>query len=248
MIDTVASILNSQNGAEWEGMGKDLVNVCDDIRKRFTKLGYDDNFRAALADVKDRHLFEDLMEELSTKLDSFIDKVKEVPFEDDSEISPYLEQLNGFAFNAKYWVQALKSEKGIVVQSSGEDSSDVPKVEWLSLQPKSVNFNVTPLSFRKAFEEFRNRENKPWVATSATLSINQKFDYFASQLGLEEAKTAIWPVLSIIGIKGCCTSRRRDRIPIGTLSSSPGLWLTKAGRGSRELKERRCFSAPVCGR
>lgn len=194
VLDTAAFLmLNSQDGAEWEAMAKDILNVCDDLRKRFTKLGYDDNFRAALADVKDRHLFEDLMEELSEKLNAFIEKIKEVPFEDDSEISPYLEQLNGFAFNAMYWEKALKSENGVVVQSAEENLDDVPRVEWLSLQPKSVNFNVTPLSFRKAFEDFRSREDKPWVATSATLSINQNFDYFASQLGLEEAKTAIWP-------------------------------------------------------
>ena len=47
----------------------------------------------------------------------------------------------------------------------------------------------TPLDISKAFSNFAFSSEATWIFTSATLSVNNKFDFFTKRLGLEEADT-----------------------------------------------------------
>jgi len=48
------------------------------------------------------------------------------------------------------------------------------------------------LDISKAFASFAFASDASWVFTSATLSVNNKFDFFSKRLGLEDAETGSW--------------------------------------------------------
>jgi len=62
-------------------------------------------------------------------------------------------------------------------------------VYWLDIFSKSVQFNMTPFSVSESFEKFRDKNEISWIFTSATLAVNDNFDFFQNLLGLHEAIT-----------------------------------------------------------
>ncbi|WP_051347215.1 ATP-dependent DNA helicase [Thiomicrorhabdus chilensis] len=67
------------------------------------------------------------------------------------------------------------------------------KIRWIESSQARFKLNLTPLSVANAFSRQREQIGGAWLFTSATLSVRNKFDYFANRLGLAEAKTATWP-------------------------------------------------------
>ena len=65
----------------------------------------------------------------------------------------------------------------------------VTEVRWFERRGKGVSINTTPLDVSSVFSRFREQLDAAWVFTSATLSVNGKFDHFIQQLGLEDADT-----------------------------------------------------------
>ena len=62
-------------------------------------------------------------------------------------------------------------------------------VYWLDIFSKSVQFNMTPFSVSESFEKFRDKNKMSWIFTSATLAVNDNFDFFQNLLGLHESVT-----------------------------------------------------------
>ena len=62
-------------------------------------------------------------------------------------------------------------------------------VYWLDIFSKSVQFNMTPFSVSESFEKFRDKNEISWIFTSATLAVNDNFDFFQNLLGLHETIT-----------------------------------------------------------
>ena len=62
-------------------------------------------------------------------------------------------------------------------------------VYWLDIFSKSVQFNMTPFSVSESFEKFRDKNKISWIFTSATLAVNDNFDFFQNSLGLNQATT-----------------------------------------------------------
>ncbi len=62
-------------------------------------------------------------------------------------------------------------------------------VYWLDIFSKSVQFNMTPFSVSESFEKFRNKNKISWIFTSATLAVNDNFDFFQNSLGLNDTTT-----------------------------------------------------------
>lgn len=62
-----------------------------------------------------------------------------------------------------------------------------------SYEAKNSYFNlaITPLSVAKEFSHIIHIRAKSWIFTSATLSVNHKFDYFTHRLGLSKTKTLL---------------------------------------------------------
>lgn len=66
-------------------------------------------------------------------------------------------------------------------QNSGE------WIQWFETFRQTFVFNRTPLDISKAFASFAFATEATWVFTSATLSVNGKFDFFSKRLGLDDA-------------------------------------------------------------
>ncbi len=65
-------------------------------------------------------------------------------------------------------------------------------IQWFETYQRTFTFNRTPLDISKAFASFAFASEASWVFTSATLSVNNKFDFFTKRLGLQEAETGMW--------------------------------------------------------
>ena len=59
---------------------------------------------------------------------------------------------------------------------------------WYETTPRYVVFHQTPLSIADKFGDAVKQLKRGWVFTSATLAVDGKFDHFAKQLGIADAK------------------------------------------------------------
>ncbi len=63
------------------------------------------------------------------------------------------------------------------------------KINWLESFERSFKLHSTPLVVADSFQAFMQRYRCSWIFTSATLTVNAKFDHFQQQLGLSDADT-----------------------------------------------------------
>ncbi len=62
---------------------------------------------------------------------------------------------------------------------------------WYETTRRHVVLHLTPLSVADKFSEYVTASNAGWVFTSATLAVNEAFEHFSAQLGLEKAATLL---------------------------------------------------------
>ncbi|MER2493972.1 ATP-dependent DNA helicase [Catenovulum sediminis] len=55
---------------------------------------------------------------------------------------------------------------------------------WYETTPRHISLNLTPLSIADKFSSLRNDKKQSWLMTSATLSVDGKFEHFTELLGL----------------------------------------------------------------
>lgn len=65
-------------------------------------------------------------------------------------------------------------------------------IRWYEIHRKSFTLSRTPLDIASEFKLFMQQHKATWIFTSATLSVANKFDHFAQNLGLTDADTASW--------------------------------------------------------
>ena len=73
------------------------------------------------------------------------------------------------------------------IESKKEDS-----IRWLEVRGHHLYFNQTPVNIAETFQQRLNDYDATSVFTSASLAVNNNFDHFSRQLGLEECSTAVW--------------------------------------------------------
>ncbi len=62
-------------------------------------------------------------------------------------------------------------------------------INWLESFERGFKLHSTPLVVADSFQAFIDRYQCGWIFTSATLTVNTKFEHFQNQLGLNEAET-----------------------------------------------------------
>ncbi|GHE78516.1 ATP-dependent DNA helicase [Thalassotalea profundi] len=62
---------------------------------------------------------------------------------------------------------------------------------WYETTRRHVVLHITPLTVADKFSEYIKQSNAGWVFTSATLAVNEGFNHFSEQLGLESAATLL---------------------------------------------------------
>ena len=71
-------------------------------------------------------------------------------------------------------------------------AGDETQVRWFDVRGPGFRLNQTPLDVADIFRAYRERHAMAWVFTSATLAVGDSFTHFASQIGVEDARTARW--------------------------------------------------------
>ena len=69
------------------------------------------------------------------------------------------------------------------------DSGARDAVHWYELSPHGFMLHATPLDLAGPLRELREQSRAAWIFTSATLSVDRRFDHFARQLGLDDPHT-----------------------------------------------------------
>jgi len=77
--------------------------------------------------------------------------------------------------------------QGVLLQTTEKPPANY--IHWFETWRQSFRINLTPLDVADNFSTHRQQLPSRWVFTSATLSVNGKFDHFAKRLGLEDATT-----------------------------------------------------------
>ncbi len=60
------------------------------------------------------------------------------------------------------------------------------QIQWYEVHRRSLSFHLTPLDIAPAFTEHKLRKGGSWIFTSATLTVDHKFDHFTRRLGLRD--------------------------------------------------------------
>jgi len=66
------------------------------------------------------------------------------------------------------------------------------QITWFETTHRGFSIHLTPLDIATPFRSRLEDDSRAWIFTSATLSVNGRFDHFQEQLGLESADTGIW--------------------------------------------------------
>ena len=86
---------------------------------------------------------------------------------------------------AKCVERCERIEQGLYLVSEGNDE----RINWLECFERGFKLHSTPLVVADSFQEFMQQYKCSWIFTSATLTVNAKFDHFQQQLGLVDAET-----------------------------------------------------------
>jgi len=139
-------------------------------------------FQAACADsLDDRGTWPEMLDQAAVRealqlLDAAIVALK-----------PVVDPLNGASKGMDACIQRFAE----ILAHFDHLDKPVPETEvrWFERRGRGVVIHTTPLDVSSVFSSFREQLDAAWVFTSATLSVNGKFDHFVQQLGLQEADT-----------------------------------------------------------
>jgi ATP-dependent DNA helicase DinG len=128
-------------------------------------------------------------EQLSSS-DAFINQVKRLI----NQLGALADHLKALEKRGKMLAACAKRSEELEAQLTlWLETEKETQVRWAESSQARFKLNMTPLSVAEPFRRQREAIGGGWVFTSATLSVHNKFDYFAQRLGLSEAETAVWP-------------------------------------------------------
>ncbi|MGA8260134.1 MAG: ATP-dependent DNA helicase, partial [Arenicellales bacterium] len=73
------------------------------------------------------------------------------------------------------------------------DSGEQSQIRWLETTARGFRLHVTPRDVGRSLSQYLDPSEKTFVYTSATLSVNGRFDYFLEQVGATGAETVSLP-------------------------------------------------------
>jgi len=173
----VEGLAHAREAADWGKLVSAVEKAARDLRLSFSA----DYLKLAVNQVgADNPLFE-RVEKLATGIGKLVD-VLDTQAERTEMLALCRNRAVLLATQFRVWFD----------EATGE--GDAGHVLWVEAFGNSLQLHKTPLSIAPIFT--RQREDGPpraWIFTSATLAIRENFNYFASQLGLESARSQTWP-------------------------------------------------------
>lgn len=85
--------------------------------------------------------------------------------------------------------RSAEFSRRLTLLAEGDDSEDI---RWYETLGKGFRLHQTPLQVTDTFRSHRERYRATWIFTPATLAVGERFDHFAHQLGIDDARTERW--------------------------------------------------------
>jgi ATP-dependent DNA helicase DinG len=114
----------------------------------------------------------------NTNVQSSIGRLLELNEELKAQLQPLAERSKDLE-NTYHRCVAVGTRLQEVTTQSPPD-----QIQWYEVHRRSLSFHVTPLDIAPAFMEHKLRKGGTWIFTSATLTVDHRFDHFSRRLGL----------------------------------------------------------------
>jgi ATP-dependent DNA helicase DinG len=154
----------------------DSVNLLEEQLKKINESLGKWEKRWTWEQLNDEAAFQNIMQRFINQLEQLISELKQI-VERGKLLSAVYKRCQEFQTQFKDWLTSQSENK----------------IRWIESSQARFKFNLTPLSVADPFSRQRAEIGGAWLFTSATLSVNKNFDYFAKRLGLDQADTANWP-------------------------------------------------------
>ena len=144
--------------------------------------------RTPLASLKERAAFDAALDNLRAELES-MDKRLRAQEERAEELRNCRERAGEFLARIVEWREADARPDS----AWDEERPEKAVVRWIEAFAQSAVLYTTPLDIAQIFRAQVDAEERAWIFTSATLSVNGDFSHFEAEMGLHEAATVSWP-------------------------------------------------------
>ena len=142
--------------------------------------------RTALTLVKERAAFDRALDQLARELGALIERLR--AHEERAE------EIRNCRLRADSFVELLGAWRAADERPREEaEAADSDQVRWIEVYAQSAALYVTPLDVARIFQAQIEGDERAWVFTSATLSVNGDFSHFQREMGLAQAVTRSWP-------------------------------------------------------
>ena len=149
-----------------------IISSLSGLRTLLPAVGH----RVLLDNIENKHAFIDDLKIVHEHLNQLKDFL--IQYNDESpEHKKNLERIDNYLKQILLWLEE-KDEKFVY---------------WLDLYAKSIQFNITPLSVAEPFKKIREDHQLNWLFTSATLTVDNSFEHFKENLGLNDAREKSYP-------------------------------------------------------
>ncbi|WP_022670025.1 ATP-dependent DNA helicase [Hippea alviniae] len=149
-----------------------------------------------------RKSLEELFKEISGRVENEVRIDKKSLERFKKPLSQILDILDGFLIELKTIIESLNDNESIDIKSvyvalseNRDLLGEFLRVEdeglnifWIKRFKQSLHFNITPIYIDKALNEFVYSELSSVLFVSATLTINNTFDFFKKSIGIEKAE------------------------------------------------------------
>ena len=158
--------------------GRTFIHACDSLQKavRDLRLNFGTKLqRASWHELADNKKINVAIEDVAEELHSFENTLKVL-----SERSKGLDKC--------YQRCQLLSQRFDMLTHQAPENY----IHWYETHKRSFSFKMTPLEIGEVFQEKLAAFPASWIFTSATLTVNNSFEHYASRLGLHEVNTRSW--------------------------------------------------------
>ena len=166
---------------------RELENIAKDDRVLAECLlllqDYNDEFRLCLGDEIQRLAWFEISKKNSvmSALENLIGAI--------TKLEEALITITGRSQVFEKSLERVTQHKNLLLEVQSLPSTN--SVYWLETFKRSYSLYITPLSVADDFQ-LALRKKTSYIFTSATLTVNESFDYFCNRLGLEQVETVIF--------------------------------------------------------
>jgi len=178
--DTIAEQVNDASDmAELRDYAEEVEKAARDFRMA---LG-DSGLRESWVNVCNKTAIKQSLADLLTALND-LNVVLHVAAERSRGLEQCFERAQSTMIRLKQFQQDVSSEK--------DNEAEEQSVLWYETYTRSFMLHATPVDVASIFQKHTDNFSNAWLFTSATLQVNQKFDHFSKNIGLENYKSGVW--------------------------------------------------------